>query len=32
MLANFDTDLVKGKRAEQLVKQVFSSLTDKYTF
>ena len=32
MLANFNTDLVKGKRAEQIVQQVFTSLTDKYTF
>lgn len=32
MLANFKTDLVKGHRAEQVVKDVFTSLTDKYTF
>jgi hypothetical protein len=32
MLVNFDTDLVKGHRAEQIVKAVFTSLTDKYTF
>ena len=32
MLANFNTDLVKGNRAEQIVKDVFTSLTDKYTF
>lgn len=32
MLANFKTDLVKGKRAERIVKEVFTSLTDKYTF
>ena len=32
MLANFKTDLVKGHRAEQIVKDVFTSLTDKYTF
>ena len=32
MLANFNTDLVKGHRAEQIVKDVFTSLTDKYTF
>lgn len=32
MLVNFKTDLVKGHRAEQVVKDVFTSLTDKYTF
>lgn len=32
MLVNFNTDLVKGKRAEQIVKEVFTALTDKYTF
>lgn len=32
MLVNFKTDLVKGHRAEQIVKEVFTSLTDKYTF
>lgn len=32
MLVNFKTDLVKGHRAEQIVKDVFTSLTDKYTF
>ena len=32
MLANFKTDLVKGHRAELIVKDVFTSLTDKYTF
>lgn len=32
MLVNFKTDLVKGKRAEQIVKEVFTSLTDNYTF
>lgn len=32
MLTNFKSDLVKGHRAEQIVKEVFSSLTDKYTF
>jgi hypothetical protein len=32
MLVNFNADLAKGKRAEQIVKEVFTSLTDKYTF
>lgn len=32
MLVNFKTDLVKGHRAEQLVINTFTSLTDKYTF
>ena len=32
MLTNFYTDLKKGHRAERIVKDVFSSLTDKYTF
>ena len=32
MLLNFDTDLKKGHRAERIVKEVFTSLTDKYTF
>lgn len=29
---NFDSDLSKGKRAEKIVREVFSALTDKYTF
>lgn len=32
MLVNFKADLEKGHRAEQLVKEVFTNLTDKYTF
>ena len=32
MLVNFKTDLVKGHRAEHIVKEVFTALTDKYTF
>ena len=32
MLENFDRDLSKGKRAEYIVKEVFTALTDKYTF
>lgn len=32
MIDNFFTDLKKGHRAEQIVREVFSSLTDKYTF
>lgn len=32
MLVNFNADLAKGHRAEQIVKDVFTSLTDKYTF
>ena len=32
MLANFKADLAKGHKAEQIVKDVFTSLTDKYEF
>lgn len=32
MLVNFNADLAKGHRAEQIVKEVFTALTDKYTF
>ena len=32
MITNFYKDLRKGHRAERIVKDVFSSLTDKYTF
>lgn len=32
MLANFKADLAKGHRAEQIVIDTFTSLTDKYTF
>ena len=32
MLANFKADLAKGHRAEQIVKDAFASLTNKYTF
>lgn len=32
MLTNFKPDLAKGHRAEHIVKEVFSSLTDEYTF
>lgn len=32
MLVNFKADLEKGHRAEQIVKEVFTNLTDKYTF
>lgn len=32
MVTNFYKDLRKGHRAEKIVKDVFSSLTDKYTF
>lgn len=32
MLSDFQSDLAKGKRAEQLVKEVFASLTDEYIF
>ena len=32
MLVNFKTDLVRGHRAEQIVKDVFTALTNDYTF
>ena len=32
MLVNFKADLAKGKRAEYIVKEVFSSLSNKYKF
>lgn len=32
MLTNFKPDLIKGHRAEKIVKEVFSSLTSSYTF
>lgn len=32
MVDNFYTDLRKAKRAEELVREAFSYLTDKYTF
>lgn len=32
MLVNFNADLAKGKRAEQIVRDVFTSLTKDYTF